>query len=258
VKAGVVALRDITRRRQMEEALRRSNAELQQFAYIASHDLQEPLRGVAGMVQLLQRRYQGRLDERADEYIHFAVAGVSRMQRLINDLLQYTRVGSRGGEFETMDSGEALAEALANLAIAMRESGAVVNAARLPQVWADRTQLAQLLQNLIGNAIKFRGQSPPRVEVSAARRPGEWWFSVSDNGIGIELKHRDRIFGVFQRLHSQSEYPGTGIGLAVCQKIVERHGGRIWVEESLPGQGSVFCFTLRDPKITGLQDRSTT
>jgi PAS domain S-box-containing protein len=241
---------DITQRKLAEEKLRqtaaelaRSNAELEQFAYIASHDLQEPLRAVAGTVQLLQKRYGGQLDERADELIRHAVEGATRMQTLINDLLAFSRVGTRGQPFQPIDSAGALADALANLTIAVRESGAVITHDHLPTVMADRTQITQLFQNLVANAIKFRDDRPPAIQISVERQKDEWLFAVADNGIGLEAQYFERIFGVFQRLHTRREYPGTGIGLALCKKIVERHGGRIWVE-SEPGQGSTFYFTL--------------
>ncbi len=230
---------------QMAAELARSNADLEQFAYVASHDLQEPLREVASMVQLLQLRYQSQLDGEADEIIGLAVEGVTRMQALIRDLLALARVGTRAHPFEPTDVEAALQTALANLAVALRESGAVVTHDALPTVMAEPSQLIQLLQNLIGNAVKFHGALTPEIHVGAEHLPGEWRFSVRDNGIGIEPQHFQRIFAVFQRLHTRREYPGTGIGLAVCKKIVERHGGRIWVE-SQPGQGSTFYFTLPD------------
>jgi light-regulated signal transduction histidine kinase (bacteriophytochrome) len=241
---------DVTERKRAErgvqqrsEDLARSNADLEQFAYVASHDLQEPLRAVAGSVQLLQRRYQGQLDARADEFITHAVEGTSRMQQLIDDLLAFSRVGTRGDRLRPCDSGRALDAALGNLAVAIRESGAVITRDPLPTVAADISQLTSLLQNLIGNAIKFRGAAPLCIHVGAAPQGGEWVFSVRDTGIGIEPQYFERIFGVFQRLHTRREYPGTGIGLAICRKIVERHGGRIWVESEL-GEGSTFYFTL--------------
>jgi PAS domain S-box-containing protein len=223
--------------------LARSNAELEQFAYVASHDLQEPLRTVASYVQLLARRYRGRLDPDADDFIGFATEGAERMQRLIEDLLAYSRVGTKGRAFAPVDSAEALRTALRSLAESVRESGAVITHDPLPRVVADGSQLAQLLQNLVGNALKFHGPDPPRVHVSARRDGGEWRFSVKDQGIGVAPEHFERIFRVFQRLNSREEYPGTGIGLAICKKIVERHLGRIGVD-SEAGRGATFWFTL--------------
>jgi len=253
------ALRNITRSKRaehklsrtlmaLEEAnaeLARSNKDLEAFAYVASHDLQEPLRMVASFTKLLQKRYQGQLDSKADEYIHFAADGATRMQGLINDLLTYSRVGSRGKPLEETGCEEAFHRAVSNLQLTIRESDALVSRTPLPRVKGDATQLVQLFQNLIVNALKFRGEARPAVHVSARRDGGrgEWVFVVRDNGIGIEARHLERIFVIFQRLHTQKEYPGSGIGLAICRKIVERHGGRIWVE-SQPGKGSVFSFTL--------------
>ncbi|MBP9142856.1 MAG: PAS domain S-box protein [Thermoanaerobaculia bacterium] len=245
------AIRDITTRKRAEahliqklEELKRSNEELEQFAYLASHDLQEPLRMVASYTQLLSRRYKGRLDADADEFIAFAVDGASRMQRLIQDLLAYSRVASKGKDLLETESEEALQRALLNLRGAIEESAAVVTHDPLPEVLADETQLVQLFQNLVGNAIKYQGSGTPLIHVSAARnRAGRWVFSVRDNGLGIELQYFDRIFGMFQRLHKREEFEGTGIGLAICKKIVERHGGTISVE-SQPGQGSTFRFEL--------------
>jgi light-regulated signal transduction histidine kinase (bacteriophytochrome) len=225
------------------EDLQRSNAELEQFAYVASHDLQEPLRMVSSYTQLLARRYKDKLDKDADEFIAFAVDGANRMQRMINDLLTYSRAGTRGKEFTSVDCEAALGQAHANLRIAIEEHNAVITHDPLPTVMADEGQLAQLFQNLISNAIKFRGEEPPRIHVSARRRNQEWVLSVRDNGIGIEPQYTERIFVIFQRLHTRAEYPGTGIGLAICRRIVERHGGRIWVE-SEPGKSSTFFFTL--------------
>jgi PAS domain S-box-containing protein len=254
--------RDITARKQAEQALadkaeelQRSNTELEQFAYVASHDLQEPLRMVASYTQLLGRRYKGKLDGEADEFISYAVEGATRMQVLINDLLAYSRVGTRGKPFSIADCNEALARALANLKLASEEAEAQVTNDPLPQVEGDATQLMQLFQNLVGNAIKFRSPARrPEIHITASARRAEhadrprfeWLFAVRDNGIGIEQKYFDRIFIIFQRLHTREQYPGTGIGLAVCKKIVERHGGRIWVESTV-GKGSTFYFTL--PKI---------
>ena len=234
--------------------LARSNAELEQFAYVASHDLQEPLRMVASFSQLLAKRYQGKLDKDADEFIAFAVDGATRMQQLINDLLAYSRVGTRGKPPAPMDLNEVLAHAEANLNEAIRESGAVVTHGPLPTVDGDQVQMIQLFQNLLANAIKFRSQEPPRIQVSAQAQEGDWLLAVQDNGIGIAPEHQERIFAIFQRLHHRREYPGTGIGLALCKKIVERHGGRIWVD-SIPGQGATFNFNIpgarRNDRKTG-------
>ncbi|HEU0078868.1 MAG TPA: ATP-binding protein, partial [Longimicrobiaceae bacterium] len=245
-------LRDMTDRVRAEEELaarteelERSNRELEQFAYVASHDLQEPLRMVASYTQLLARRYRGRLDEDAEEFIGYAVDGVTRMQALIKDLLAYSRVGMRGGAFEPVDAEDVLERVLASLGPTIEEAGATVGHGPLPTVTADAGQLGQLLQNLVGNAVKFRGEAPPRVHVSAERGAGEWTFSVADNGIGIDPDYAERIFVIFQRLHTRNEYAGTGIGLAICKKIVERHGGRIWFKPR-PGGGTVFRFTLPD------------
>ena len=242
--------RDITDRKRTEEVLarqtrelERSNAELQQFAYVASHDLQEPLRMVANFTQLLAERYASQLDGDAREFIAFAVGGAVRMQALIKDLLAYARVGTRGGSFEPVDCNEALARAEWNLQTSIVENAAVVSHEDLPVISADTAQMVQLFQNLIGNGIKFKGANPPRVHISAVRRADEWTFSVRDNGIGIASQYAERIFVLFQRLHRSEEYPGTGIGLAVCKKIVERHGGKIRVE-SEPGQGSTFFFSI--------------
>jgi light-regulated signal transduction histidine kinase (bacteriophytochrome) len=225
--------------------LARSNTELEQFAYVASHDLQEPLRMVSSYLQLLQRKYQGQLDASADKYIAYAVDGAARMQRMINDLLAYSRVMTRGKAPEPTDCERAWADALANLERRIHESAAVVTHDPLPTVRADASQLIQVFQNLVGNAIKYHGPETPRVHASAQRQPGQWVFSVRDNGIGIEPQYFERIFVIFQRLHGKEEYSGTGIGLAVCKKIVERHGGKIWVESQY-GTGSTFYFTIPD------------
>jgi signal transduction histidine kinase len=229
--------------RELNDKLTRSNADLQQFAYVASHDLQEPLRMVASYTQLLARRYKGKLDADADEFIGYAVDGATRMQRLINDLLAFSRVTSQGKAFEPVDCNLLLEGVLRTLRLTIEENRAVVTYDALPKVKADSGQLGQLFQNLVSNAVKFHGSEPPRVHVSAERRNHEWVFSVQDNGIGVDPQYADRIFVIFQRLHNRDEYPGTGIGLALCKKIVERHGGRIWVE-SQPGRGTTFYFTI--------------
>jgi PAS domain S-box-containing protein len=241
---------DITERKSAEEKLQRamadlerSNKELEQFAYVASHDLQEPLRMVASYTQLLAQRYEGQLDDKAKKFIDYAVDGAVRMQRLINDLLAYSRVNSKRETPEMIDSHSILGEALRNLSAAIEENRVIVINEDLPMVRADATQLSQLFQNLIGNAIKFRGAESPRIQVSASDLGREWRFSVKDNGIGIDAQYADKVFVIFQRLHTRQEYPGTGIGLAICKRIVERHGGRIWFE-SEPGKGSTFYFTL--------------
>ncbi len=223
--------------------LRRSNAELEQFAYVASHDLQEPLRMVASFSQLLAKRYRGKLDQDADDFIGFAVDGARRMQALINDLLAFSRVGTRGRAFEPTDSNGVLQEALTNLTTLRAESQAVVTHEPLPTILADGGQLVQVFQNLIANAIKFRGPEPPRIHITAEPQDEGWRFAVRDNGLGIAKEHQERIFTIFQRLQPRAEYPGTGIGLAICKKIVERHGGRIWVDSEL-GKGSTFYFTI--------------
>jgi light-regulated signal transduction histidine kinase (bacteriophytochrome) len=211
---------------------------------VASHDLQEPLRMVASYTQLLSRRYKGRLDADADEFIAFAVDGANRMQSLIQDLLAYSRVGTKGRELVESSSEEALERALVNLRSAIEESGALVTHDPLPAVMADGRQLVQLFQNLVGNAIKYQNPGVPRIHVSAVQNGGKKWvFSVKDNGLGIDAQYFEKIFGMFQRLHKREEFAGTGIGLAICKKIVERHGGGISVE-SQPGQGSTFRFAL--------------
>lgn len=225
------------------EDLARSNAELEQFAYVASHDLQEPLRMISSYVQLLSRRYSGKLDTDADEFIAYAVEGTKRMQQLINDLLAYSRVGTRGKPPVPTSFERVFSAAMANLKIAVEESGAIVTHDKLPDEIADEMQMVQLFQNLIGNAIKFRSHESPQINVSARAGEDEWIFSVKDDGIGIDPQFFDRIFTIFQRLHKRDEYPGTGIGLTVSKKIVERHGGRIWLE-SEPGKGTTFYFTI--------------
>jgi signal transduction histidine kinase len=223
--------------------LERSNAELGQFVYVASHDLQEPLRMVASYLQLVDTRYREKLDDDGREFIGFAVDGAKRMQLLINDLLSYSRVGKKGQPLQPAGCEQALQMAMRNLEVAIRESGVQITHDPLPTVMGDATQLEQLFQNLLGNAMKFRRDEPPKIHVGAEQKDGCWCLSVRDNGIGIEAQYFDRIFVVFQRLHSRSVYPGTGIGLAICKKIVERHGGAIWVESEF-GKGSTFCFTI--------------
>jgi light-regulated signal transduction histidine kinase (bacteriophytochrome) len=241
---------DITERKRAEEALEetladleRSNTELEQFAYVASHDLQEPLRMVSRYTQLLAERYKGRLDGDADEFIGYAVDGATRMQRLIDDLLAYSRVGTQGKPPAPIPANLALDQALENLKLALAESKAEVKHEPLPTVSVDDVQLTQVFQNLIANAIKFRGEEPPRIRIAAEARGKEWVFSVRDNGIGIDPQHLERIFILFQCLNPRGKYPGTGIGLAMCKKIILRHGGRIWAE-SEPGKGSTFYFAL--------------
>jgi len=230
--------------------LTRSNEELQQFAYVASHDLQEPLRMISSYTQLLGRRYGDRLDGDAKEFMAYIVDGAARMKQLIEDLLAYSRVGTRAKEFQEVDSGASLARALANLRASQEASGAVITHDPMPHVLADGAQLAQIFQNLIGNAIKFRGAEPPRIHVGAQTTDTVCVFTVKDNGIGLDTQYAERIFMMFQRLHNKTEYPGTGIGLAIVKKIVERHGGRIWVE-SEPGKGAQFGFTIAREHATG-------
>lgn len=247
----ISVVEDITERKRADEALlrataelKRSNEDLEQFAYAASHDLQEPLRMVAGYLQLLRERYQGRLDEKADKFINYAVDGAERMSSLVHDLLAYARVNSRGEQFEKTSAEDALCFALKNLSSAVAESGAEVQHDPLPTVRADRTQLRQLFQNLIGNAVKFR--APDRsaeIHVSAREDDHFWHFVVQDNGIGFDNKYRDKMFLIFQRLQGPGKFPGTGIGLAICKRIVERHGGEIWATGQ-PGEGSAFHFTI--------------
>ncbi|NTU43601.1 MAG: PAS domain S-box protein, partial [Nitrospirales bacterium] len=271
VVAVVTAFHDITERKEMEErlmqytsALERSNKELEQFAYVASHDLQEPLRRVISFTELLSQRYSGQLDEKADTYIRFIVSGAMRMSNLINDLLAYSRVTARGDGLAPTNMTSVVAGVLKELSVVIEESGAVITMDKLPRVTADAAQIGQVFLNLINNAIKFRGEGRPVIHISAMPieeilRGGQslqpevmqhlqeagkgWVFSVSDRGIGIEPQYYDRIFQIFQRLHTQEEYPGTGIGLAVCKKVVERHGGKIWVESG-PEKGTTFSFTL--------------
>ena len=242
--------RDITQDKRVEKELaryarelKRSNKELEQFAYVASHDLQEPLRMIVSYLQLISRRYQGKLDSDANEFIGYAVDGGRRLQNMISDLLIYSRVGTRGKEFAPSNCEDVLKEVLGSLQIAIEESAATITHDPLPTVMADVTQLSQLFQNLIVNAIKYRGEDSPLIHLAVQSQDNEWLFSVKDNGIGMDPKYSERIFGIFQRLHTREEYSGTGIGLAVCQRIVQRHGGRIWVKSEL-GKGSTFYFTI--------------
>jgi PAS domain S-box-containing protein len=247
---GVVS--DITERKQAENSLKKlneelehSNRELDQFAYVVSHDLQEPLRTITSYTQLLAKRYEGRLDQDAQDFIHYAVDGASRMQRLIRDLLSYARITTNTNPFVSVNMNDVFGEATANLHAAIAESAAEITKGDLPTVNGDYRQMVQIFQNLIGNGIKFhKTDAPPRVYISSARSDGEWVISVKDNGIGIDPQYFNRIFTIFQRLHGKQEYPGNGIGLALCKRIVERHGGRIWVE-SAPAEGAAFCFSIR-------------
>lgn len=234
---------DITVLKEAEANLARSNRELEQFAYVASHDLQEPLRKIAGFTELLAIRYKGTFDEKAASYMAYIVDGATRMSSLINDLLSYSRIMSSTREFTDTDCSAVLSRVQQDLELAIKESSAEIVCGALPVIKADKTQLGQLFQNLIGNAIKYRGAAPLKITISAARQQNNWLFSVTDNGIGIAPEFYDRVFAIFQRLHTRAEYPGTGIGLAVCQKIVERHGGKIWVE-STEGSGATFFFTI--------------
>ena len=236
------------------EELKRSNVELQQFAYVASHDLQEPLRMVASFTQLLAKRYNNKLDDDARDFINYAVDGATRMQTLIRDLLAYSRVGTQGKAFAPTRCDEVVDRVLDSLKLAIKESRAAITRGPLPTVQADAMQLSQLFQNLLTNAIKFRDEKPPRVHISAERNGSSWKISVRDKGIGFSPEHAERIFVIFQRLHTKSEYPGTGIGLAICKKIVERHGGRISVE-SAPGEGSTFSFTIPAGERRKLEER---
>jgi PAS domain S-box-containing protein len=243
--------RDITDRKRTEEErellladIARSNKDLEQFASVASHDLKEPLRMVSAYVLRLEKKYKGQLDDKADKYIRFAVEGVERMEKLIEGLLAYSRITRGAAQFGPVDSNKIFSLAVSNLSASIRECNASVTKEDLPTVRGDETQLLQLFQNLIGNAVKYRKpQTPPHVHVSSAREGSHYIFSVRDNGIGIEPKNYDRIFQLFQRLHSHDQYAGAGMGLAVCKHIVEQHNGRIWIE-SVPGTGSTFFFTV--------------
>jgi light-regulated signal transduction histidine kinase (bacteriophytochrome) len=238
---------DVTELERRADDLARSNAELEQYAYVISHDLQEPLRSIGGFVQLLERRYQGELDEEADRFIGFTVAGVERMQALIDDLLSYSRAGAGELRGDQVDTRELVDRTLASLDAAVRDAGAEVEVGELPTIVADGSALGQVFQNLLSNAIKFRADDRPRVKVSATHSDDAWTFGVADSGIGVEPAHAERIFRIFQRLHTRDEYGGTGVGLAICKRIVERQGGRIWCEPH-PGGGTVFRFTIPDAK----------
>lgn len=230
-------------KKRAEEELKRSNENLEQFAYVASHDLQEPLRMMASYSELLERRYKGRLDTDADEFIGYIVDGAKRLQRLIHDLLAYSRVGRADIRFELIDCNSILGKVKSVMSRSIEEKKASISNDKLPNVMGNESNFFQLFQNLIGNAIKFHGEEPPRVHIGASMQSDEWVFSVKDNGIGIEPEYNERIFLIFQRLHGRDKYPGTGIGLSICKKIVETQGGRIWVESEL-GKGSVFYFTV--------------
>jgi light-regulated signal transduction histidine kinase (bacteriophytochrome) len=245
-----IFLHDITARKQAErqlaasaEELARSNRDLEQFAYAASHDLQEPLRLVATYCDLLKRRQGDKLDAEGREFVDYALDAAQRMQQLIDGLLDFARVGNRAPAREPTDLNDVVRDALANLELALAECGGRVTFDKLPTVPADRTLLSQLFQNLISNALKFRAERPPRIVIQTLRRGQLWHFAVIDNGIGIDPRHAEKVFDIFRRLHSREQYPGTGIGLALCKRIVERHGGTIWVK-SQPDKGSAFHFTL--------------
>ena len=250
ITGSVMIAMDISEQKEIEkeladkaEDLVRSNKELQQFAYVASHDLKEPLRMVTTYVQLLDRRYGDKLDDQAKEYIGFAVEGSKRMYALVDDLLMYSRVETSVLPFAPVEMDQVMITVLKDLGEAIEASAATVTAGDLPEVHADHQQMVQLLENLVGNAIKFRRDDAPAVRVSASINGNDWVFSVKDNGIGIDKKYADKVFQMFQRLHARETFPGTGIGLAICKKVVERHGGRIWFE-SEPGVGTTFFFTL--------------
>jgi len=250
VSGAIESIRDITTQKKLErdlntalERTEQSNADLEQFAYVASHDLQEPLRMVSSYVQLLARKYEGKLDSDADDYISFAVDGARRMQVLINDLLEYSRVTTRGESFKSVNCEMIIERVLHNLKMAIEENDAVITHDPLPTVIVDGSQIGQVFQNLIGNAIKYRSKEPPLIHISARKDGNKWLFSVRDNGIGIDSKYKERIFIIFQRLHGRNEYPGTGLGLAISRRIIERHKGRIWMESEV-GKGTTFYFTL--------------
>jgi light-regulated signal transduction histidine kinase (bacteriophytochrome) len=253
IKRDLLVVRDEQSRLQAStEDLRRSNYELEQFAYLASHDLQEPLRKVASFCQLLQRRYAGQLDARANQYIDFAVDGARRMQALVNDLLAFSRVGQAAPEPALVSSDSALTQARANLAEELEKSGATIEAGHLPLVLAETSLLTAVFQNLLSNALKFAGEGPPRIVVTARRQEPFWLFSFTDYGMGIEPQYAERIFVLFQRLNDHS-YTGTGIGLAMCRKIIENFGGQIWLDTTAP-ESTRFCFTLPMPAETAEEE----
>jgi len=245
---------DIHEQKEKEEELQRANDDLQQFAYSASHDLQEPIRNVAVYSEIVSRRYHKLLDADGQQFLEFLTEGGRRLATLVDDLLAYTRAGVLDAGTSRIDSTEVLRHSLSSLAEAMRESGAIVTFDPLPEVYIGEAHLQQLFQNLIGNALKYRGDEAPRIHISAARLGSSWRFSVQDNGIGIDAQYREKIFGVFKRLHHDRKYSGTGIGLAICQRVVDRYGGKIWVESS-PGRGSTFCFTLGE-NAPGVESRA--
>jgi PAS domain S-box-containing protein len=245
IVGSVINFKDITEIKQIEEELTRSNADLKEFAYVTSHDLKEPLRTIAGFAELLKRRYKDRIDEKGNEYIKFIEDEVKRLQNLIGDLLDYSQVGTKEREYQPTECTSLIEKVVISLKTAIEDSGAKVTYDNLPTITADKSQLERLFQNLISNAIKFRSVKPPVIHISAGRKGNSWVFSIRDNGIGIDRKLSEKIFTVFHRLHTRAEYPGTGIGLAICKKVVERHGGQIWVE-SEPGKGSTFYFSIPD------------
>ncbi len=242
---------EIKQRERVERELRQSNQELQRFAYVASHDLQTPLRTVTSYLDLLQRRHGEQLNEEAREYIAEAIGGAAHMRQLITDLLQLARVNTRARAFAPVDLNRVLQRVLQNLAAAIKAAGATIDSETLPTLPADEGQFVQLFQNLLENSLKYRSERPPRIQISARESLGEWIISVEDNGMGIDPKHADDIFDIFRRLHGPQTHPGTGIGLSLCRSIVVRHGGRIWLDKSTPGDGSRFCFTVpTEPSVT--------
>lgn len=243
ITGGLVVFTDITKQKKLEGELKRSNKELEQFAYVASHDLKEPLRMVTSYLQLLETRNRDKLDDASKQYLHFAMDGSGRMQAMIGDILVYSRVETKGAPLAPVDMNDVLTTVVKDFRVSIEESGASITHAYLPKVVADKTQIVLLLENLVGNAIKYRDVAAPQINISAHSAGKEWVFAIKDNGIGIDPKYQDRLFRMFSRLHTREEYAGTGMGLAIAKKIVERHGGRIWVE-SEPGNGSTFCFTI--------------